>query len=408
MTAAAPGLALRMSRLMREDRGRMLAALIASLRDVDLAEEALSEAVESALVHWARSGLPQSPQAWLIQVARRKAIDRLRRQTRFRDREAHLVMLAEECAAEGGSAPEIPDERLRLIFTCCHPALDAKSRVALTLRLLGGLTTAEIARAFLDSEVAMGQRLSRAKARIAAAGIPFAVPEAEALPERLAPVLDVIYLIFNEGYSVTRGEAQVRADLCEEAIFLARMVLGLMADDGEVAGLLSLMLTTHARRAARTTRDGALVALTDQDRALWDDDMIAEGLALIDHPRPGAPGPFRLKAELAALHVRPGPTDWARIVRLFDRLLEVEHTPVIRLNRAVALAETGALAAGLAELGAIAGELSGYQPYFAALAELSARAGDRAGAKRAYARAITLSGTGSERDFLTSRLSAID
>jgi RNA polymerase sigma-70 factor (ECF subfamily) len=395
-----------LDRLLRADRGRVLAALIAGLRDFDLAEEALSEAVVSALEHWSRSGMPENPKAWLIRVARRKAIDRLRRAARWADRQGEVAALY-DADAGAGEAHDIPDERLRLIFTCCHPALDPKSRVALTLRTLGGLSTAEIARAFLDSEAAMGQRLTRAKAKIAAAGIPFGVPEGPDLPERLGGVLAVIYLIFNEGYSASSGDALIRGGLCEEAIFLARMLNGLRPGEPEIEGLLSLLLTTDARRAARTGGDGGIVPLDVQDRAAWDRARIAEGLALIAHGVPPAlRGPYRIKAEIGALIVGPdrhADIDWGAMVAAHDALMAVEPTPVVALNRAVAIAEAGMPAEGLATVEALAGELGGYQPFHAVRADLLARAGRRAEAAAAYDTAIALSGTQAERAFLEGR-----
>ncbi len=365
------------AQILREDRGRLLAALVAQLRDIDLAEEALSEAFVSAAQHWPRA-MPDNPPAWLLRAARRKAIDRLRKAARHAARAPDLALLAAADQAEAEAPPaEIPDERLRLIFTCCHPALELKSRVALTLRLLGGLTTAEIARAFLDREATMGQRLSRAKARIAKAGIPFAVPGPEAWSARLDGVLRVIYLIFNEGYAASSGTALLRVDLCEEALFLARMLAQLCPDAPEVLGLLSLILTTHARRAARIGSGGELIALMAQDRSRWDRAMIAEGDAVLERALDRhAPGPFQIQAAIP--------------------------TAVTRLNRAVALAETGALSAALEESAQLAGALAQYQPFHASRAELLFRAGREADARQAYARAIDLSSTTAERDFLRS------
>lgn len=391
----------RLAQVLAEDRGRILAALIARFRDFDLAEEALSEAAESALGHWGRSGVPRNPRAWLMTVARRKALDRLRRARREGQAVPALTLLAEERADTG--ADEIPDERLRLIFTCCHPALAPKSRVALTLRTLGGLTTPEIARAFLDTEPAMGQRLSRAKAKIVRAGIPFAVPGPGEWAERLGSVLAVVYLIFNEGYAVTAGSRPIRTDLCAEAIFLARLLDHLHPDEPEILGLLGLMLITDARRAARTGPGGALVALDRQDRALWDRARIAEGEALIDRALARrAPGPFQIKAAIAALHCAEA-VDRAQVFLLYDSLLRFEPTPVVRLNRAVALAETGETRAALALVEALGAELDRYQPFHAARAELLARAGQGPAAAEAFARAIALSGTPGERDFLRAR-----
>jgi RNA polymerase sigma-70 factor (ECF subfamily) len=392
--------------VVRSDRGRLLSALIARLRDFQLAEESLQDALESALRHWGRSGLPSSPQAWLLRVALRKAIDRLRGAARDGRRAADLALLAEDEAAE--MAPEdIPDERLRLIFTCCHPALDPKSRVALTLRTLGGLTTTEIAHAYLDREPAMGQRLSRARAKIGAAGIPFAVPGPELWADRLDSVLTTIYLIFNEGYSASSGAVPLRVALCDEAIFLGRLVDALRVGEAETEGLLALMLLTHARRAARLDGE-TIIPLEEQDRRLWDTAMISEGLAVLDRAvARRAGGPFQIKAAIAALHVQaaPGQTDWRQIALLYDSLLRMEPTPVVRLNRAVALAEAGALAAALREIDGLAAPLEAYAYYHAARAEMLRRAGRVPESDAAFARAIALAPTSADAAFLVSRQS---
>ena len=400
--------ALSLAQVVRSDRGRLLAALIARLRDFQLAEDALQDALEAALRHWGRSGLPASPQAWLLRVAQRKAIDRLRAGARDGRRIADLTLLAGEEAAEWATE-DIPDDRLRLIFTCCHPALDPKSRVALTLRTLGGLTTAEIARAYLDREPAMGQRLSRAKVKIAAAGIPFAVPGPDLWAGRLDSVLTTIYLIFNEGYSASSGAVPLRRDLCEEAVFLARLLIFLRPDEPETEGLLALMLLTHARRAARIAQ-GALVPLEAQDRRLWDAAMIGEGLGLLDRAMARhAPGPFQIKAAIAALHVQPEPgggTDWRQIALLYDSLLRMEPTPVVRLNRAVALAESGALPAALREIETLAGALDDYPQFHAARADLLCRLARGPESDAAYDRAIALAPTTADAAFLRARRSA--
>ena len=392
--------------VVRSDRGRLLAALFARLRDFQLAEDALQDAQEAALRHWGRAGPPASPQGWLLRVAQRKAIDRLRSAARNDRRIADLTLLAGD-EGDDTAPDEIPDDRL--IFTCCHPALDPKSRVALTLRTLGGLTTAEIARAFLDSEPAMGQRLSRAKAKIAAAGIPFAVPGPELWAERLGSVLTTIYLIFNEGYSASSGQVPLRTDLCEEAVFLARLLIVLRPDEPEIEGLLALMLLTHARRAARIAQ-GTLVPLEAQDRRLWDAAMIAGGLDLLDRAMTRrAPGPFQIKAAIAALHVQAAPhggTDWPQITLLYDSLLRMEPTPVVRLNRAVALAEAGALPAALREIETLAVALDAYPQFHAARADLLRRLGRGADSDAAFDRAIALAPTSADAAFLRARRSA--
>ena len=404
-TAPGQAVAEAIAEIARADRGRLTAALIARIGDFQTAEDALQDALEAALRHWGRTGPPASPQGWLLRVALRKAVDRFRAAARDGRQKTDLVLLSGDTAPE--PAPDdIPDERLRLIFTCCHPALEPKTRVALTLRTLGGLTTAEIARAFLDRDAAMGQRLSRAKAKIAAAGIPFAVPGPELWAERLDSVLTVIYLIFNEGYSASAGDSPLRIDLCDEAIFLARLVDRLRPGEAEVEGLLALMLLTHARRAARHDETGAVVPLDTQDRARWNAGQLAEGLARLDAAMARrAAGPFQIKAAIAALHTSapPGRTDWRQIVLLYDSLLRMEPSPVVRLNRAVALSEAGAPAAALREVEALSASLQHYQPFHAARADLLARAGHRAESRLAFDRAIALSGTSADAVFLGKR-----
>jgi len=386
--------------VMRDDRGRLLAALIARLRDFQLAEDALQEAAISAMSHWGRSGLPASPQGWLLRVALRKAIDRLRGAARDARKSADLTRLAVDEACE--TDPEmIPDERLRLIFTCCHPALDPKSRVALTLRTVAGLTTSEIARAFLDAEPTMGQRLSRAKAKIAAARIPFGIPGPEEWPERLQSVLAVIYLIFNAGYS--SGPLQGR-DLCEEAIFLARLLDSLRPGEAEAEGALALLLITHARRAARVGPDGATVPPPEQDRTLWDQAMIEDGVGLIDRAmQRRANGPYQIKAAIAALHCAQGPTDWLQLALLYSRLLTMEPTPVVGLNHAVALAHAGALDMAWQAMEALADEIEAYQPYHAARADLLHRLGRREDSLAAFDRAIAGASSAADAAFLIKR-----
>jgi RNA polymerase sigma-70 factor (ECF subfamily) len=389
--------------LARTDRGRLLSALIARLKNFQLAEDALQDALASAVVHWGRTGLPASPQGWLLKVALRKAIDLLRKAAREDRKTAEIARLSLDEAAED-SADDIPDERLQLIFTCCHPALESKTQVALTLRTLGGLSTAEVANAFLDNETTMGQRLSRARAKILAAGIPYAVPGPEAWAERLQSVLKVIYLIFNQGYSCAASD-QIR-QLGEEAIFLARMLDSLRPEDAEIEGLLALMLITEARRAARLAADGTSIPIASQDRKLWNDGRIAEGLALLDRAMARrAAGPFQIKAAISALHVQSEPPDWRQIVLLYDSLLRMEPTPVVQLNRAVALAEAGAIEDGLRVLETLAPGLDTYQPFHAAHAELLSRCGRTQAALAAYDRAIDLASNPSDAIFLSHRRS---
>ena len=398
---ATPDPAQALTQALAQDRGRILAALLARTRDFALAEEALQDATEAALVHWTRADIPQNPMAWLIRVAFRKAIDRLRAQSRAKAHADAMAVLARDEAAED---PEvIADERLRLIFTCCHPALEPKSQVALTLRTIAGLSTAEIARTFLDTEPTMGQRLSRAKTKLAHAGIAFAVPGPEDWADRLHSVLAVTYLIFNAGY--TAGPDEPR-DLCAEAIYLARLINDLRPGEAEVEGCLALMLITHARAAART-KDGASVAIADQDRRLWDHAAIATGLTLIDTAMSRRiPGPYQIKAAIAACHIGESP-DWPQIAALYDSLLRIEPTPVVQLNRAVALAETGALAAALHILETLAAPLQDYQPYHAARAEYLARSGQPQAASAAYDRAIDLAASPADRQFLHEKRRSI-
>jgi RNA polymerase sigma factor (sigma-70 family) len=386
--------------VLRNDRGRLTAALIGRLKDFQLAEDALQEAALSALSHWGRTGLPASPQGWLLRVALRKAIDKLRSTAREARKAAELALLSVEEADE--TLPDlIADERLRLIFTCCHPALDQKSRVALTLRTLGGLSTADIARAFLDNEPAMGQRLSRAKAKIAAAGIPYAVPGPEDWAERLDSVLAVTYLIFNAGYSSGPIEGH---DLCEEAIFLAQLLDSLRPGEAETEGALALLLITHARRAARVGPDGATVPPSDQDRTLWDGAMIANGIDLVERAmQRRTAGPYQLKAAIASLHCAEGPTDWPQVALLYGRLLLMEPTPVVGLNHAAALAQAGALDTAWQALESLTDALQGYQPYHAVRADLLHRLGRRKDALAAYDHAIAGAASAADAAFLAKR-----
>jgi len=405
VTKAASDLDTHIASIMRNDRGRLLAALIRSLGQFELAEDALQDASERALVHWNRNGLPERPDAWLLQVARRAGIDRIRKAKRHGTHAPDIARLFEEDEeARATEPPDIPDERLRLIFTCCHPALEEKTRIALTLRTVGGLSTREIARAFLDSEGTMGQRLSRAKAKIAAAGIPYRVPERADWDARLNSVLTVIYLIFNEGWTAGPGDSAIRIALCNEGIWLARLMTTLAPDEPEIEGLLALMLLAHARHKARFDADGQLVPLDQQDRGNWDDSMKDEGLALLDRAvSRRVPGPFQIQAAIGALHIQapsPDQTDWAQILLLYTRLMALAPSPIVQLNRAVALAETGRLSQARLDLAALSPILDSYQPFHAASAALARREGDMVGAASAYDRAIELSRSQSERDWL--------
>lgn len=385
--------------LVRDDWGRLMAALIARLGSFQLAEEALQDAMVSAVSHWGRNGVLHAPEGWLLQAAYRKAIDRIRQNKTETRKMMDMRPLARDEAAD--EPDEIPDERLRLIFTCCHPALEAKTQVALTLRTIGGLSTTEIARVFLDAEPTMGQRLSRAKTKIAAARIPYAVPGREEWAERLQSVLAVIYLIFTAGYAAGPGQGR---DLAEEALFLCRLLNRLRPGDPEIEGCLALILITHARCLARVDGDGVTVPLAQQDRTKWNRGQIDEGLGLIDSAmRRRAPGPYQIKAAIAACHVQVETSDWAQIALLYDSLLRLEPTPVIRLNRAVALCEAGWLEPAMRSLDALSGELRDYQPYHAARAELLSRMGQVDEAAKAYAIAIALAGSTADAAFLRQR-----
>jgi len=408
----------RIDAFYRAEHGRILATVIRLLGgDFALAEEAVQEAFAAALGQWAAEGWPDNPRAWVIASARHKAIDALRRAGRLRDITAELAREAPAATDPPAEAMHdaIPDDRLRLVFTCCHPALALDAQVALALRTLCGLSTDEIARAFLIAPATLAQRLVRAKRKIAEAGIPYVVPPPRALPERLEAVLAVIYLVFNEGYSASAGADLVRADLCAEAIRLARLVCellpalsGAQSDFPEARGLLALMLLHDARRAARTDDAGELVLLDDQDRGRWNRDQIAAGLALVSRSA-DADGPYALQAAIAAEHVRgpsPAHTDWSRIVALYDRLLALRPSPIVALNRAVAVGMADGPAAGLTALGPLRsdGELDGYHLFWAAEADLLRRLGRSGEAADAYRRALALVGSEPERRFLQRRL----
>ena len=417
MTDAAIAARRALEQAYREEWTSVLATLAGQVGgDVGLAEDAVADAFAAAAAEWPTRGVPARPGAWLTTVARRRAIDQLRReQTRTRHQAAldHLEQLMRDdpdaIAPDEAVSSRVADNRLRLVFTCCHPALSLEARVALTLRTVGGLEVAEVARAFLTSETTMYQRLVRAKRKVKAAGIPYRVPADAELPERVGGVLQVLYLIFNEGHVATAGDQLVRADLCAEAIRLTRLVVSLMPDQPEPLGLLALLLLTDARRAARTDRKGRPIGLEDQDRARWDDDAIREGTELLDRAMAlRSPGPFQLQAAVAALHTTAPAwemTDWPQIAALYAELERLHPTPVVTINRAAALAQADGPHVGLAILDRLAVDerLDRYQPLHATRAELLARAGEREAARVAYARAIELTENTAERDALARR-----
>ncbi|NUT91596.1 MAG: sigma-70 family RNA polymerase sigma factor [Saccharothrix sp.] len=397
-----------MSALVEEvfgrEYGRSVAVLARVFGDLDIAEEAVQDAFAEAVRRWPETGPPPSPAGWIITTARNRALDRLRREAKRDDKHAQAALL--HAYDEPEASDVVTDDRLRLIFTCCHPALNLPARVALTLRLLGGLTTAEIARAFLVPEATLAQRLVRAKNKIRTARIPYRVPGRAELPDRLHAVLAVVYLVFNEGYAASSGEHLVRGDLCAEAIRLGRLLVELLPDEPEAVGLLALMLLQHARLPARVDEHGALVRLADQDRSRWDAGLLAEGRDLVRWClRRDQPGPYQIQAAVNAVHSDPPPTDWRQVVALYDQLMACAPSAVVALNRAVAVAEVDGPAVAMGLVDALC--MDSYHHYHAVRAELLRRLGRVAEAAAAYRRAWELAGNAAERELLARALSEV-
>ncbi len=409
-----PDVQAAIARAHRDEWGRVVAGLARRFADLDIAEEAAADAFLAAVEHWRAHGIPANPGGWLTTTATRKAIDRIRRESRRDDLHQAASMLLDDTTLE--PTGPIEDDRLRLVFTCCHPALAMEARVALTLRLLGGLTVAEIAQAFLVQETTMAQRITRAKTKIKAAHVPYRVPSEADIHERVSGVLGVVYLIFNEGYLASAGEDALRVGLTDDAIRLGRVLHDLLPDDGEVTGLFALMMLTDARRRARVSQTGELVTLDEQDRSLWDRGLIDEGIALVRERLAAVaaggppPGRYQILAAINAVHTSAPSapdTDWSQVVTLYDRLLAIDPSPIVRLNRAVAVAELDGPLLALAELNRIAEPLEGYHAFHATRADLLRRSGAREAALAAYDRAIELAGNPAERAYLTRRREAM-